>query len=101
MLRSVSGLEEVLGEGYDAFPKSWRSQSAVIRELEMIGGAAGAVSVGVRTRHQEIRWRGMREFGSFAKHKFGRIDPAPVWKAVGETPALRNVLSEARADLVT
>lgn len=95
----MSRLEEVLGEGYDPFSKSWRTQSAVIRELEMIGEATGAVSLGVRGRHPEIRWSDMRGFSSFAKHQYWRVDTVRVWKALEEMPKLRDLLSKVKVPL--
>ncbi len=93
VLRSVERIEEVLGEGYESFSRSWRTQSAVVRELEIVGEAAGAISATVRRRHVEIRWKEMRGFSSFAKHEYWRVDPARLWKAVEEMPALRDQIS--------
>ena len=56
ILRSVGRIEEVLEGGFEDFSGSWMSQSAVIRELEIIGEAAGAVSQPLRKRHPEIEW---------------------------------------------
>ena len=89
ILRSVERIEEVLWDGYEPFSKSWRSQSAVIRELEIVGEAAGAVSPSVRKQHPEVGWEKMRGFSSFAKHEYWRVNPELVWKAVEEMPSLR------------
>ena len=89
ILRSVDRIEEVLQEGYERFSNSWRSQSAVVRELEVVGEAAGAVSDELRKRHPEIEWNLMRGFSSFAKHEYWRVDPQKLWKAVLEMPLLR------------
>jgi uncharacterized protein with HEPN domain len=93
ILRSVERLEEVFRAGYDEFAASWLSQSAVVRELEIIGEAAGHLSAGLRGRHPEIAWAKMRGFSSFAKHEYWKIDPALVWKAMEEMPALKGLLS--------
>lgn len=89
ILRSVGRIEEVLQEGYERFSTSWKGQSAVIRELEVVGEAAGAVSDELRKHHPEIEWNLMRGFSSFAKHEYWRVDPQKLWKAVLEMPALR------------
>jgi len=94
ILRSVDRIEEVLQEGYERFSGSWRSQSAVIRELEVVGEAAGAVSNGLRKRHPEIEWNLMRGFSSFAKHEYWRVDPQKLWKAVLEMPSLRERIAK-------
>ncbi len=69
ILRSIGRIEEVLEEGFEPFSKSWLSQSAVVRELEVIGEAAGAVSLTLRKRHPEVAWSQMRGFSSFSKHE--------------------------------
>lgn len=94
ILRSVERLEQVLRAGYDSFAASWLSQSATIRELEIIGEAAGHVSSSVRGKHPEIRWAQMRGFSSFAKHEYWRVDPRLVWKSVTEMPALKEKLAK-------
>jgi uncharacterized protein with HEPN domain len=99
VLRSVGRIEEILQEGYERFSNSWRSQSAVIRELEIFGEAAGAVSDGLRKRHPEIEWNLMRGFASFAKHEYWRVDPQKLWKAVLEMPSLRERVAKVIPDL--
>ncbi len=89
ILRSIQRLEQVLAAGYEAFASSWVSQSAVIRELEVIGEAAGAISPALRKKHPEIAWQRMRGFSSFAKHEYWRVRAELVWEAVKEMPALR------------
>lgn len=89
ILRSMERLEEVLQMGVEAFSASWLSQSATIRELEVIGEAAGHLSSPLRKGHQEIPWAQMRGFSSFAKHEYWRIDPKLVWATLAEIPALK------------
>ena len=99
ILRAVARIEEVLASGYDEFADSWMSQSAVIRELEVVGEAAGATSLHLRRRHPEIAWVKMRGFSSFAKHEYWKVDPARVWKAVEEMPDLRRKLGRVNPPL--
>ena len=90
ILRSIERLEEVLKAGYEAFARSWMSQSAVVRELEIIGEAAGEISPALRKQHSDLKWTRMRGFSSFAKHEHWRVRPELVWDAVKEMPALRD-----------
>ncbi|MGI0055116.1 MAG: HepT-like ribonuclease domain-containing protein [Thermoplasmata archaeon] len=98
ILRAASRIEEVLAAGYEAFSRSWLSQSAVIRELEVIGEAAGAASASLRKDHPEVEWTRMRGFASFAKHEYWRVDPSRVWKAVTEMPSLRGKIGRVLID---
>jgi len=97
IFQSIERLQEVLDAGFDAFSRSWMSQSAVIRELEVIGESAGEVSSTVRSRHPEVGWERMRGFSSFAKHEYWRVRPELVWEAVKETPTLRDRLRKVAA----
>jgi uncharacterized protein with HEPN domain len=87
--RSIGRIEEVLATGYDSFSESWISQSAVIRELEIIGEAAGEVSATTRKDHPAVGWEKLHRFSSFARHEHWRVNPKLLWRAVEEMPALR------------
>lgn len=89
MLRSQERLEEVRRAGYDSFAASWMSPSAVVRELEMVGEAAGRISSPLRRHHPEVECEKMRRFRSFSKHEYWRIRPELIGNAVIEMPALK------------
>lgn len=97
MLRSIGRLEEIREAGYASFSMSWVSQSAVIRELEVLGEAAGEVSASLRKRHPEVEWARMRGFSSFAKHEYWRINPKLLWGAVEEMPRVREKVARVSA----
>ena len=92
ILRSVERLQELLSSGYETFSQSWMSQSAAIRELEIIGEAARETSSELRRRFPELGWARMGGFSSFAKHEYWRIRPELVWDAIKEMPRLRGRL---------
>ncbi len=92
ILQSVTRLEELLRIGFETFAASRKDQSAAIRELEVIGEAAGHLSSVTRARYPDVEWARMRGFSSFAKHEYWRVNPVLVWKAIGEMPSLRRKL---------
>lgn len=94
ILRSVERLEEVRRAGFESFASSWMSQSAVIRELEIVGESAGEVSTSLRKRHPEVEWEKMRGFSSFSKHEYWRVRPELVWNAILEMPLLKDKLAK-------
>ncbi len=98
MLRSIERLSSILDAGYEAFSESWLSQSAAIRELEILGEAAGRVSGELRRAHPEIEWTRMRGFSSFAKHEYWRVRPQLVWDAIVEMPRLRDRIKNVTAN---
>jgi uncharacterized protein with HEPN domain len=89
MLGAVDRLAEIERGGYSVFEESWIRQAATIRQLEILGEAAGAMSSRVREEHPEIGWREMRGFSSFSKHEYWQIAPIRVWAAVQEMAELR------------
>lgn len=93
MLRSIERVDEIREAGYAAFAASWQPQSAVVRELEVIGEAAGAVSEATRSRHPEVEWKRMHGFSSFAKHEYWKVDPERLWRAVEEMPELKRAIT--------
>ncbi len=97
MLRSMARLEELLHEGFDEFASDWIRQSAAIRELEIVGEAAGSLSATLRNSHPRIPWREIRGLSSFAKHEYWRIDPSLVWKAIEGVPRIREQVTKVQA----
>lgn len=63
------------------FLESSKTRDAVIRELEVIGEAAGNVSAPIRNFHPEIPWWAMGGFESFSKLESWRLDVRRFWAA--------------------
>ena len=84
--------------GIKPFLESTMAQDAVIRQLEVIGEAAGNVSEALRKSHPEVPWRAMRGFASFAKHEYWRIDLKLVWKATQDCKSIRSAVDRIRID---
>jgi uncharacterized protein with HEPN domain len=97
ILRSIARVEEILTGGYGTFSESWILQSVVIRELEIIGEAAGEISLSMKANHPEVAWRRMRGFSSFGKHEYWRVESKLLWIAVEEMPALRKKIGRVSA----
>lgn len=98
MLESMRKIRTFTKAGREAFLASEISQDAVIRNLEVIGEAAGKVSQGIRQAHPNMPWAKMRGFASFAKHEYWRLDLYNVWAAVEGLPKLEAVAVKVRAD---
>lgn len=91
--RSVDRLQEILRAGYESFAYSWKSQSATLRELDIIAEAASGISTLVRDRYPEVRWQEMRGFREFALPGSHRVNLEQVWRAVTAIPNLKEELS--------
>jgi uncharacterized protein with HEPN domain len=78
-------------EGYDevAFQEDRKTQSAVIRELLIVGEATKQVSQEFRDAHPEIPWRAMAGMRDVLVHNYRGTSLENVWFAVTESlPAL-------------
>lgn len=75
-LRFVNGLS------FDEFNNSDLHQSAVVKQLEVIGEAANRVSDVFCSDHPEIPWRQMIGMRHRLIHNYTRIDVKTVWETV-------------------
>ncbi len=68
-------------------------ESAVARQLEIIGEAAKRVSTEFRAEHPEIPWRRMAGMRDVLIHAYRRVEAGQVWSAATEAvPALITAL---------
>lgn len=74
------------------------TQDAVIRQLEVMGEAAGSISEELRVAHPEVPWRAMRGFASFAKHEYWRVNLRLVWKAAQQCTPIRLTVEKIQPD---
>ncbi len=95
---SIRKIIMATSDGEDAFRASFVIQDATVRNLEVMGEAAGRVSEAVRSQHPEIPWKRMRGLASFAKHEYWNIDLDQLWRTVEQMPALEAKVSSVRAD---
>lgn len=82
------------GMSEEDFMKDDKTQSAVIREIEVIGEAAKRVSEDFRKSHPEISWKLMAGMRDMLIHNYEGVDLFSVWATVQrDIPVL---LSEIR-----
>lgn len=97
ILRACHHIQAYTIEGKAAFLESEKTRDAVLRNFELMGEAAGKLSLPVRSRHPSIEWSAMRGFASFAKHEYWAIDQERLWAAVEEIPAIERAVSRIRS----
>lgn len=69
-------------------------QDAIIRNLEIIGEAAGRVSSELRSTHPEVPWSALVGHRNVLIHDYRRLVLGLVWRVVSEDIGpLRNAIS--------
>lgn len=63
----------------DEFEADLKTQSAVIRQLEIIGEATKRLTVEFRAEHTEIPWRQMAGMRDILIHAYDHVDLNAVW----------------------
>lgn len=85
MLIAGEKIERFVGElDQDQFEKSELHQSAVIRELQVLGEAARQVSEVTRLAHPEIEWATIVGMRNRVVHEYFRIDFDLMWRTLQE-----------------
>jgi uncharacterized protein with HEPN domain len=72
--------EFVQGLDKSAFDVDWKTRSAVLYQLTVIGEAAKRLSMGFREQHAEIPWQLMAGMRDKLIHGYDLVDWDEVWK---------------------
>ena len=71
MLDSIGAIEQfVSGLNYADFVNDRKTYSATLRELEIVGEAAGKISDDCKTRNPGIDWRTLKDFRNVLAHEY-------------------------------
>ena len=91
ILESIAKIESfVAGLDLETFRKNILVQSAVMRELEIIGEAAKKLSEEFKNQHPGISWKAVAGMRDKLAHDYFEIDVGVVWKTViDELPKIK------------
>ena len=93
-LERVSTLAAAISE--DDLVSDWKKQDALIRELEVLGEAAGRVSADFVAAHPEIPWKEITGLRHKLVHDYFEVDLQIVWNtATINVPAVLPLVSAA------
>ena len=97
MLQALDRIEDLLARTTrDEFDGDWVVQDALIRELEIVGEAAGRVSSDLAQSHSEIPWKEITGLRHKLIHDYFTVDLGIVWKtAAHEAAELRPLIEKA------
>lgn len=94
MLEAIARIRRYVGRTRRAgFLKNALLQDAVIRNIEIVGEAAGRVSAGFTARHPEIPWREIVGMRHRLIHGYLKLNLDTVWEVIErDLPALERSL---------
>jgi len=96
MLESIAAIESFLS-GVDrvSFSLDRKTYSATIRELEIIGEAAGKVSKDIQNLNPEVPWRLLTDFRNVLAHHYFGVNIDIVWDIIQrKLPELKIQITE-------
>ena len=101
ILESISRIEKFSkGLTRDEFMKDELKQSAIIRQLEIIGEAVKNISTPTRKRYPEIEWRNIAGARDMFIHGYFRVNLERVWDIVkNKLLGLKKKISHIKKEL--
>ena len=83
ILDAISRIQDYTrGMTFEAFSHDRKTIDAVVRNITVIGEAAGNTPPAVAERHDEIPWREMRDFRNVVVHAYFCVDLKVLWDTV-------------------
>jgi len=83
ILEAIGNVREyVKGMDYGAFARDKKTRDAVVRNLEIIGEAAGRLPETVRSAAPEIEWRKIMSLRNILAHEYFGVSLPVVWDVV-------------------
>jgi len=111
LLRDLTSLQDIVaaielvakftqGVDHDNFDESLLIQSAVVRQIEIIGEATKRLSEEFRQKYTDIPWRQMAGMRDILIHAYDSIDPDEVWNvATRDLPRICTQIKAIIADV--
>jgi len=88
-------LEFVKGLSFEEFCNDRKTYSAVIREFEIIGEAAGNLPDELKRGRPDVEWRDIKDFRNLLIHEYFAVDLEIVWKIIqDDLPILMDAVRE-------
>lgn len=100
MLDAIGQIDVYTAEMDEAeFSKDRKTQDAVVRNLEVLGEAAGRLPGSYREQHAEIPWAMVRGMRNRIVHAYFGVDLQLIWEVVqDDLPPLKSHVAELLGD---
>ena len=73
-----------LGMTFEQFCVDGKTVDAVIRNLEIIGEAAGLIPLEIQEEHSEITWLEMRAMRNIIAHEYFGVSLPIIWRTIDQ-----------------
>jgi len=83
ILASIEKIKEYTqGMNYEQFQADAKTVDAVIRNMEIIGEAAGYIPLEIQEKYPELAWLEMRGMRNIMAHEYFGISLPIIWRAI-------------------
>lgn len=90
----------VEGIDFNAFLKDRMRYSAVIREFEIIGEAAGKLTAELKRDYPDVPWQDIKDFRNLLAHEYFGVDLEIVWNTIhAELPTLMEAVRKIEKEI--
>lgn len=84
----------VEGLSLEQFQSDRKTQEAVLRQIQVVGQAAGQIPEELRIKYAAVPWRQAIDMRNLITHEYWRIQSEVVWATVqNDLPALRRQIT--------
>ncbi|HEY4514980.1 MAG TPA: DUF86 domain-containing protein [Candidatus Paceibacterota bacterium] len=96
ILEAIGNIEEFLhGVSHEQFIADKLIQSAVIRQIEIVGEATKNLSIDLREQEKEVPWQDITGMRDMLIHEYFGVDIEEVWKtATDDIPRLKELIQK-------
>ncbi len=95
IVSSIDAIDTYIKEiTFIEFVNDRKTQSATIRELEIIGEAVSKLSDNIKDKTPEVHWRDIKDLRNLLIHEYFGVDLEIIWDIIkNDIPILRNVIN--------
>ena len=102
IIKSIKNIEEFSRSlDKDKFSKDNLRQSAIIRQLEIIGEAVKNISENLKNKNREIEWRNIASTRDKMIHHYFGVDLNIIWEIIKkDLPVLEKQIKKIKKELI-